>query len=350
MSKYLSSNYEGLIPYVPGEQPQDQAYIKLNTNESPFPPSPIAQRMARQAAGDLELYSDPDVKALVNTACDVLGLEKDEILFFNGSDEALVYCFMAFCDEKHPACFADITYGFYKVAAGFTRVPYETIPLKSDFSVDTEAFAGCQKNIFLANPNAPTGIVLPLSDVEKIIKGNPSNVVIVDEAYVDFGGESALNLIRKYDNLIVIQTFSKSRSLAGGRLGFAAACPELIKDLNNLRYSSNPYNVNRMTMAAGIGALIDREYFEKNLSTIIQNREWTSERLKELGFELTDSKTNFVFAKKEGIGGRSLYLALKERGILVRHFDSERTRDYIRVTIGSKEQMEAFINTIKELS
>ncbi len=349
MSSFFSEKYKDLTPYTPGEQPQERKFNKLNTNESPFPPSPFAQRLARQAVGDLQLYSDPEVKALIDIATEKLGVEKDEILFTNGSDEILNFAFMAFCDEKHPAAFADITYGFYSVYAQVNNVPYVQIPLKEDFTIDINDYMGIHKTIFIANPNAPTGIALAKEDIIKIIESNPNNVVVIDEAYVDFGGESCLDLIHTYDNLLVIQTFSKSRSMAGARLGFGAACKELIGDLNTIKYSTNPYNINRMTMAAGIGALGDEEYFKKNCQTIMENRKYTEEELKKLGFEMTDSKANFIFAKTPKMGGQDLYLALKERGILVRHFEKDRLRDYNRITIGSMEQMQELIDVLKEL-
>lgn len=347
MSEYLSVKYNNLTPYTPGEQPQDMQYIKLNTNESPFPPSPMAQKLAREAAGDVQLYSDPQCKTLVQVATEVYGVDADQVLFTNGSDEALNFAFMAFCDKDTPAAFANITYGFYPVYAKINCVPYEEIPLKEDFSICVEDYLGINKTIFIANPNAPTGIALPLSDIEKIVSSNPNNVVVVDEAYVDFGGESAVSLIGKYKNLLVTQTFSKSRSLAGGRLGMAFGCKELIQDLNTMKYSTNPYNVNRMTMAAGIGALMDTWYFENNCKKIQEIRDFTTDSLRKLGFEVLDSKANFVFAKTAKMGGKDLYEQLKEKGVLVRHFDTPLLKDYNRITIGSKEQMDAFFEILQ---
>lgn len=350
MSRFFSSKYSALTPYTPGEQPQERKYVKLNTNESPFPPSPYAQRLAREAAGDLQLYSDPECRALVRTAAQLLNVAEEEILFTNGSDEILNFAMMAFCDADHPAVFPDVTYGFYPVIADLNAVPVERIPLREDFTINVEDYIGlADKTIFLANPNAPTGIALPLAEVERIVSGSPDSVVVVDEAYVDFGAESALGLIGKYDNLLVAQTFSKSRSLAGGRLGFGAGCRELIADLNTIKYSTNPYNVNRMTMAAGIGALADTEYFRRNCAAIEENRAKTVEELRRLGFEMPESKANFVFARHPKVGGQALYLALKERGILVRHFETKRLRDYNRITIGSAEQMQTLISTLEAI-
>ena len=349
MSRYFSQKYASLVPYVPGEQPKDIPFIKLNTNESPFAPSPLAIQMAEQAAQMLHLYSDPDCHALTKIASEQFGITEEEILFTNGSDDILNFAFQAFCDEEHPAVFADITYGFYSVFAKVNGIPYETIPLQEDFSIRVEDYIGIHKTIFIANPNAPTGLALPLSDIEKIVQSNPNNVVVIDEAYVDFGAESAVNLIHRYNNLLVTQTFSKSRSMAGARLGFGIGCRELIKDLNTIKYSTNPYNVNRMTMAAGIGALQDTEYFIHNCNVIMENRAWTSEQLKRFGFHVLDSMTNFIFAESPAIDGKTLYLKLREKGILVRHFDTERLHNFNRITIGSKEQMQALINSIKSI-
>lgn len=349
MSRYFSSKYDALTPYTPGEQPRDQQYIKLNTNESPFPPSPKAIAYGREEAQKLQLYSDPECKMLVQRAAQTFGVSPEEILFTNGSDEILNFAFMAFCDEAHPAVFPDITYGFYQVFAELNGISYTKIPLQEDFTVRAEDYMGINKTIFIANPNAPTGIALPLDRIEDIVRSNPDNVVVIDEAYVDFGGESAVSLIHKYDNLLVTQTFSKSRSMAGARLGFGIGCKALIRDLNTVKYSTNPYNVNRMTMAAGVGALEDAEYFEDNCRTIMENRQWTTEQLRGLGFTVLDSMANFVFAMHPALEGKALYLGLKEKGILVRHFDSPRLKPYNRITIGSLPQMQALIVAIKEI-
>lgn len=349
MSRFFSEKYSNLIPYTPGEQPQDKKYIKLNTNESPFPPSPLAQKMACEEAGNLQLYSDPEVKLLVKDFAAYFGVGEDEVIFSNGSDDVLNFACMAFCDEKNPLVFPNVTYGFYSVFAELNHVPYEELPVNDDFSINVSDYTGIGKNIFIANPNAQTGIALPLSDIEKIVSSNPGNIVVVDEAYVDFGGESAVCLIKKYDNLIVTGTFSKSRSLAGARIGFAVADKELIRDMNTIRYSTNPYNINRMTMQAARGALADDGYFRENCEKIKSIREYTVCELKKLGFTVTDSKANFILAASDRMGGKELYLALKERGILVRHFETELLRNYNRITIGSKEQMETFIKVTSEL-
>ena len=349
MSRFFSEKYASLVPYVPGEQPKQQRCIKLNTNESPFPPSPLAVSKAAEAAKHLELYSDPECRELVQAACRQFGVSKDEILFTNGSDEILNFAFMAFCDAQHPAVFPDITYGFYPVFADLNGIPYETIPLAEDFSLNPEDYIGIHKTIFIANPNAPTGLTISLSDIGRIAESNPNNVVVIDEAYVDFGGESAIPLIHRYDNLLITQTFSKSRSMAGARLGFGIGCKALINDLNAIKYSTNPYNVNSATMAAGVGALEDRAYFQKNCDAIMKTRAWTAEQLRRMGFRLTDSKANFLFAAAPGYPGQALYEDLKAKGILVRHFETPRLRDYNRITIGSQLQMEALVQAIQEL-
>lgn len=349
MSRFFSEKYRNLIPYTPGEQPKDMQYLKLNTNESPFPPSPAAQRLAKQASESLQLYSDPECRDLVAAAASYFGVSKDEILFTNGSDEILNFAFMAFCDESHPAVFPDVTYGFYSVFAGLNGVPYRQIPLKADFSVDPADYMGVGQTIFLANPNAPTGMALPLETIEAILKSNPDSIVVIDEAYVDFGAESAVSLIHKYENLLVTQTFSKSRSMAGARLGFGIGCKALIQDLNTVKYSTNPYNINRMTMAAGIGALQDDAYFHANCQAIIENRSWTVKELQALGFTVLDSQANFVFAKHRCASSKQLYLKLKENGILVRHFDAERLQDFNRITIGSREQMQSLVDALRKI-
>ena len=349
MSKFFSEKYKGLTPYTPGEQPKERKFIKLNTNESPYPPSKKAIDAATEAAGRLQLYSDPEAKILHERIAELCSVTPDCVLATNGSDEILNFAFMAFCDDAHPAIFPDITYGFYSVFAELNRVPYRTVPLCEDFSINIDDYCNAGGTVFIANPNAPTGICLSLEEIEKIVASNPDNVVIVDEAYIDFGGESAVGLTKKYNNLLVTQTFSKSRSMAGARLGFGVACPELIRDLNTIKYSTNPYNVNSMTMAAGVGVLSDEEYTKQNCASVMENREYAMAELKALGFEMTESKANFIFAKHPEIDGGKIYSSLREKGILVRHFTGKRIAQYNRITVGSREQMEALICAIKEI-
>ena len=347
MSRFFSRNFAALTPYTPGEQPQDKQYVKLNTNESPFPPSATAQKMAAEAAARLELYPDPTCREIREKLAAVYGVTADQVVVTNGSDEVLSFAFMAFCDNG--AIFPDITYGFYRVFADLYRVPCEEIPLKADFTIDIEDYKGRKETVFIANPNAPTGIPLTVAQIEDIVASNPDRVVVVDEAYVDFGGESCAPLTAKYDNLLVTGTFSKSRSMAGARLGFGIACPALIADLETLRYSTNPYNINRMTMAAGLGQLADEDETRRNCQAIIDNRAYTVAELEKLGFSVLPSAANFVFAKNPAIDGKELYLRLKEAGILVRYFDKERLREYNRITIGSRAQMDALLAAIKHI-
>ncbi len=349
MSIYLSEKHKNLAPYTPGEQHRDMKYVKLNTNESPFPPSEKAQLCAAEAAKKLNLYSDPESKALTEMMAKTLGVEYENVLMTNGSDEILNFAFMAFCDKNNGAVFADITYGFYPVFAEINGVPYKKIPLNNEFKINISDYFSSGKTVFIANPNAPTGIALTLDEIEQIVVNNPNNVVVIDEAYVDFGGESAVPLTKKYKNLLVTQTFSKSRSMAGARLGMGIASAELIADLKMMKYSTNPYNVNSMTAALGIGVLSDPEYTEKNCKTVMENREYTAKKLTELGFECLPSVTNFIFARSDKLSGEKLYLELKKRGVLVRHFTSERISEFNRITVGTKEQMDVLISAVKEI-
>ena len=349
MSRFFSEKYASLTPYTPGEQPKDMQYVKLNTNESPFPPSPAVTAAAAEQSGKLQLYSDPESTALREKLAQVYGVKPSQVLATNGSDEVLNFAFMAFADEKSPLAFPDISYGFYPVFAELNHIPYTQIPLKDDFSIDPADYMGINKTIVIANPNAPTGLCLSLAQIEEIVKTNPDNVVIIDEAYVDFGAESAVALIDRYDNLLVTQTFSKSRSMAGARLGFGIGNEKLIADLNTIKYSTNPYNVNRMTEFAGVAALEDNAYYMENAKTIMANRQWTKDQLEELGFTVLDSKANFLFAKSDRIDGEQLYLQLKKRGVLVRHFTKPRIAPYVRITVGTAEQMQILVDNIKKI-
>ena len=349
MSKFLTEKLRGLEAYVPGEQPKERKYVKLNTNESPFPPSEYARRIAAEQLEKLMLYPDPDCRELLDEIAFNADMGRENVIVSNGSDEVLNFAFMAYCDKDTPAVFPDITYGFYKVFADLNGVPSRILPLKDDFTIDLEAYKKEAGTVFIANPNAPTGLALPVEAIEKLLQANPNRVVVVDEAYVDFGGESCIPLTKKYDNLLVTQTFSKSRSLAGARLGFGVACKAIIDDLNKIKYSTNPYNVNRVTAALGVGAIRDKEYFNACRLSVIEARKWTAEKLKGLGFTMTDSMANFLFVRHEKIGGEELYLRLKEKGILVRHFKAERIKDYNRITVGSRAEMETLVTAIGEI-
>jgi len=349
MSRFFSEKFAELEAYVPGEQPRDQQVIKLNTNESPFPPPPEVEKAVTEEWERLRLYPDPEGLELRKALAQRLGISPEEVLMTNGSDEALNFAFMAFCDRDTPAVFADITYGFYPVYARVNQVPFRVIPLKEDLSLDPKDYLQAGGTVFIANPNAPTGLALRRKEIEDILKQNRDHVVVIDEAYVDFGAESCVPLIRKYDNLLVVQTFSKSRSLAGGRLGMAIGNAELIRDLNTIKYSTNPYNIDRLTMAAGIATLKNDEYNRQNCAAILRTRKWTAGRLKEMGFDMPYSSTNFLFVRHPAISGEELYRELKNRGILVRHFDAERIRDYNRITIGTREQMEHLADAVETI-
>ena len=349
MSKFFSDKYASLIPYIPGEQPKDQQYIKLNTNESPFPPPQSVVDAVCAETKLNHLYSDPECTKFLEKASEIFGVKKTQIMATNGSDEGLNFIFMAFCDKTRPVVFPDITYGFYSVFADLYGVPYKKIPLKKDFSIDYRDYMNVCANVVIANPNAPTGLTLKLDEIEKIIQSNPDHVVVIDEAYIDFGGKTCVPLIDKYDNLLITQTFSKSRSLAGARLGVVMGNEALIADLNALRFSTNPYNVNRMTLAAGYTALCEENYFQEKCKEICQTRAYVTQGLQDLGFEVLVSNTNFVFAKNDSISGLKLYEELKKRGILVRHFNTNRLKEYNRITIGTKAQMDEFLKQTKEI-
>ena len=349
MSRFFTSKQSALTPYTPGEQPRDKKYIKLNTNESPFPPSPRAIEAASEAAKRLQLYPDPTYTALHEAIAAYHGLTPEEVLVTNGSDEILIFAFMAFCDKDHPALFPNVTYGFYSVFATLNHVPYTEMPLGADFTVNKKDYTDTCGTVFLANPNAPTGLCLSPEEIEEIIKSNPDRVVVIDEAYIDFGGETVAPLVRKYDNLLVTRTFSKSRSMAGARLGYGIASKELIRDLNTIKYSTNPYNVNSMSAAAGLGVMADNAYTVKNCQAIIEAREYAKTELKALGFEMTDSMGNFLFVRHPQIKGKKIYEALRKRGILVRHFDSILISEYNRITVGTKKEMQALIDALADI-
>lgn len=348
MSRFLNEKLSGLVAYTPGEQPQDKKYIKLNTNESPFPASAaVVNAITKQEIEDLRLYCDPECKKLKQAFASVYGVEAKNIFLSNGSDDILNFAFLAF--GENGAVYNDITYGFYSVFAELHGVKSTVIPLKEDFTIDIEAFKAQNKLVVIANPNAPTGLALDLAQVESIITSNPDSVVLIDEAYVDFGATSCYKLTEKYDNLLCVGTFSKSRSMAGARLGFAIGNKELINDLEKIKYSTNPYNINRLTQIAGTACIEDNDYYMQNCKRIIETREFVTKELENLGFSVLDSKANFIFAKSEKMGGKELYLKLKDKGVLIRHFEKERISNFNRITIGSREEMEIFIQKVKEI-
>ena len=349
MSEYLNSRFKSLQAYTPGEQPRERKYIKLNTNESPFPPSEKVVEAVTGAASTLNLYSDPECTLLRSAASEVYGVPPECILPVNGSDEILNFAFMAFCGKDSPVAYPEISYGFYPVLAGLHGIPAVEVKLRPDLSIDYQDYVSLGQTIVIANPNAPTGLALSVDEIEEIVSSNPDNVVVIDEAYVDFGAESCVRLINKYPNLLVTRTFSKSHSMAGARLGFGIGDPALIGDLNMIKYSTNPYNVNGMTQAAGIAALRENDCYLTNCGIIADNREYAGGKLRELGFFLTNSKSNFLFARSDAIDGGRLYRALRDRGILIRHFDKESISDFVRITVGTREQMDALISAVTDI-
>lgn len=338
-------NIRMVVPYVPGEQPKNKNIIKLNTNENPYPPAKeVVQAIKDVNADRLRLYPDPTVSELVHALAVNYNVADEQVFVGVGSDDVLAMIFMTFFNSDKPVIFPDITYSFYDVWADMLRIPYEQIPLTEDLMINPADYGRENGGVVFPNPNAPTGELLELSVVEQIIKDNQDVIVVVDEAYIDFGGQSAFPLIDKYDNVIVVQTYSKSRSLAGSRIGFAISNPTLIKYLNDVKYSFNSYTMDQITIKVGVAALEDREYFKTTTNKIINTREWTKKQLARLGFVFGDSKSNFIFARHPDISGEKLFEALKEEGIYVRHFNKpSRINEYLRITIGTDEQMERLI-------
>lgn len=347
MSRYLDSKFAALLPYVPGEQPKDRPYIKLNANESPYPPSPLVLEALRsEEAAALNLYPDAACRELTALLAEHLGVGEGNILLANGSDDILNFCFLAFCERG--VVFPDISYGFYEVFADLYHIDVLRPKMGAGLTIDPADYTGTGRCVVIANPNAQTGVALPLEAVEGIVKGSPESVVVVDEAYVDFGGETAVPLVGKYENVLVVRTFSKSASLAGARLGYAVGPEELIEDLKKLKYSTNPYSVNRTALIAGAAAIRDWSYSAENCRSIASERVRLVSELKARGFELTDSRTNFVLAKPRGIGAKEYMEALRERGILIRYLGGA-LADRVRITIGTPGQMDALLEATDEI-
>jgi histidinol-phosphate aminotransferase len=350
----LSERMKKLNPYVPGEQPQDRQYLKLNTNENPYPPSPQVKELLENLDADrLRLYPDPSAIKLREKIGERYGLTKEQVFVSNGSDEALSFCFYAFFDSlKGKLLFPEVTYSFYPVYCDYYGIEYEKIPLAGDLTISIEEFVQRKEScgLVFANPNAPTGTYLPLKDIRYLLQKYPQGkLVLIDEAYIDFGGESAVSLLRDHRNLLLVRTFSKSMSLAGVRLGFVLAGKELIEALATVKDSFNSYPVNTLTQSIGEIVLCDESYYRSINSRIVSVRESFSSDLGKLGWTVLPSKANFVFARKEGVPGREIYLKLKERGILVRHFDGEKVRDFVRITIGTQEDMERLLRELKSI-
>ena len=338
-----------VVPYVPGEQPNKQGMIKLNTNENPYPPAPGVQKVLDEFQADsLRLYPDPAVTELTECLAEYYGLKKDQVFVGVGSDDVLAMAFMTFFNSEKPILFPDISYSFYSVWAEEFRIPYIRPALDENFKLVKEDYYQENGGIIFPNPNAPTAIYEPLETIEEIISHNRDVVVIVDEAYIDFGGESARSLIDQYDNLLVVQTFSKSRSMAGMRIGFAMGNPELIKYLNDVKYSFNSYTMNRTSICCGVEAVKDDAYFKETTQKIITTREWSKQELAKLGFSFTDSKANFIFATHERIPAKEIFEALREANIYVRYFNSPRIDNYLRITIGTEDEMEKLFGFLRK--
>ncbi|MBR3423477.1 MAG: histidinol-phosphate transaminase [Clostridia bacterium] len=351
MSKFLACSYGGLAAYVPGEQPRDRKYIKLNTNESPYPPSPKVIAAIAEKTADMNLYPDPEYRSFREKAAAYHGVGIENVSVGGGSDELLDWIFRAFFPDRG-VIFPDVTYGFYKVWAALYGIKYREIPLRDDFTVDPADYTKTEKGgpcVVLADPNAPTGIAAGLDAIETIVAADPDRVVVIDEAYADFSSYTAAPLVKKYDNLIVVRTFSKSRSFAGGRVGYCLASPEIIKDIEFMRFSTNPFNLSRTACAAAEASFDDDDYFRARVADVVRVRDEFSAALCKLGFEVTESSSNFVFAKFPGKSGRDLAAALRERGILIRRFDSERIKDHLRITVGTAEQMSALVGALADI-
>ena len=352
MKEFWSERIVDAVPYVPGEQPKDRKFIKLNTNENPYPPSPRAVEAMREAVGEsLRLYPDPGCTLPREAAARRFGLTPDQVFVGNGSDEVLAFAFQAFFSSLgKPIVFADVTYSFYPVYAAYFNIPARISPLREDYTLNVDDFLGNNGGVVLANPNAPTGISPGLDAIRRILEANPDVVVLVDEAYVDFGGESAVPLVREYPNLLVVQTLSKSRGLAGLRVGLAMGHPNLIQALCCVRDSINSYPVDRVAQAGAAAALDDGDWFDETRHKIMATRARTVERLEQLGFTVLPSCANLIFVRFPGRGGKELLDGLRARGILVRWFDQPRTRDWLRISMGTDEEMDALCTALEELT
>lgn len=347
--KNWEKNVRKVVPYIPGEQPKAEKMIKLNTNENPYPPSPMAKAALKQMDLDcMRLYPDPTAHVLTDAIAEFYHLKEEQIFVGVGSDDVLAMIFLTFFNSHKPVLFPDITYSFYDVWAEMLRVPYETVPLNEEFQIRKEDYFRENGGVIFPNPNAPTGLELPLFDVEEIVKANRDVIVVVDEAYVDFGAASALPLIEKYDNLLVVQTFSKSRGMAGMRIGYAMGNPLLIKYLNDVKYSFNSYTMDQTTLVMGAASIKDRAYFEETVNKVVETREWTKGELRKLGFSFGDSKANFIFASHENCPAKELFEALRKENIFVRYFEKPRIDNYLRITIGTQQEMETFVAFLKD--
>lgn len=350
MSKYWSEVVKSIEPYVPGEQPKDKKYIKLNTNENPYPPSPRVIEAIKEAADErLRLYPDPDCSELRQTIAEYYKLKKEQVFVGNGSDEVLAFAFMAFFNPGKPILFPDITYSFYPVYADLFRMDYKTVELDDNFNIPEEKFFQDNGGIIISNPKSPTAQYMDISSIKEILEKNIDRVVIIDEAYIDYGGESAVNMIDKYPNLLVVQTLSKSRSLAGLRIGFAMGQKDLIEALERIKNSFNSYTLDRIALIAAAEAFKDEDYFRETVSKTVSTRERISGEVKSLGFDVTDSKANFIFISHPGVPASVIFKELRDKGVLVRHFKKPRIDNYLRISIGTDEDMDFLIKALKEI-
>ncbi len=350
MSRFWSPFVKDLVPYVPGEQPKLQKLTKLNTNENPYGPSPVALAAMQSALNDdLRRYPDPNSDQLKAAIADYHGIETAQVFVGNGSDEVLAHIFHGLFQHGKPLLFPDITYSFYPVYCGLYDIPYEAIPLDGSFQIRVNDYTGMKGGIIFPNPNAPTGCFLPLAEIERLLVVNTETVVVIDEAYVDFGGESAISLVDRFPNLLVTQTLSKSRSLAGLRVGFAVGHPELIEALERIKNSFNSYPLDRFAISGAVAALNDKAYFEKTCTAIINSREWLVAQLNELGFEVLPSATNFVFARHVTQDAEVIAAKLRDQAIIVRHFKQERIKNFLRISIGTDEECQALVSVLKNI-
>ena len=350
MQSKWEENVRKVIPYIPGEQPKDTGIIKLNTNENPYPPCDGVERTLRDFRADtLRLYPDTDSTELRDALAERYGVGYEQVFLGVGSDDVLSMAFLALFASDKPVLFPDITYSFYDVWADVYKIPYKTVPLDDNFRIDPDKFNQPNGGIVFPNPNAPTGVLESIDTVEKIVSLNKDSVVIVDEAYIDFGGVSAVGLVEKYDNLLVVQTFSKSRSLAGARIGFTIGSRRLIKYLNDVKFSVNSYTMNRLTQACGLASVLDEQYFCDTVKKIVKTRERLKDELFSLGFKLTDSMANFVFASHKDVSAKILFEELKKRKIFVRYWDKPRINNYLRITVGTDEQTDKLIEALKKI-
>ncbi|MGN0505671.1 MAG: histidinol-phosphate transaminase [Lachnospiraceae bacterium] len=350
MSYFFLDEYENMEPYIPGEQPKDKQYIKLNANESSLPPSPkVLDAISKAQINGMAHYSDPHCMQLREAIGKVYGFPADQVFVGNGGDEVLGFCMMSFFKPGMKVCFPDITYDFYRTYAKTYRLDYEQIPVQEDLTICVEDYVNTDRDVILANPNNPTGLALSVPEIERIVAHNPKRMVIIDEAYVDYGTKSCLPLVQKYSNLVVVRTFSKSRNMAGARIGFAISSKDIIEDMNKIKFTFNPFNMSSLAIAAGTAAVLDEDYFKRCLKTVTDNREYFEEELEHMGFQVVRTCTNFTFARHDGINAGEMCRKLKNRGILVRHYADSRVEEYLRITIGTREEMEIVLQNIREI-